>query len=290
MRSSSCNSLKVTKVVLLSGALLTSCALKSSDYDGQIKLTAAQKQIQSAGTFQTLGESAGIKFLDDKTAIVLSDPAQKKIQYTIVPGESYNDNRKSNCSYSLSSGQLTCLANKMVLYPDGCPEAFIAKKMRALKKFAQQYYEKTGCYPNDARKWHDDAELTYDNPCTGAMDGPTVTVMNGSLDKDYLFPNIGSSEGFEFLQRGGSWRNQLASPCAIRALSLFVAKRCADGFKITEFYAVGFDRNSEPLRVGPDSKLLVIGLKDGKDLSEDVHNKEQKSAEPQEPLSISVSD
>lgn len=283
------NQIKLTKVALLSSALVASCASHASD---PTKLSEAKKQLQAGGSFQMLdgSEGNGIKFLDDKTAVILGGPWQKKIQYTVVPVEPSFGNRKGICVYSLSRGQLTWLENKMVLYPDKSSEAFVARKMRALKKFAQQYYQKTGCYPNDARKWQGDAELTYNNPCTGAMDSPNAKLLNGTLDKDYLFPNIGTKEAFEFLQSGGSWRDQVASPCAIRALSLFVAKRCSDGFKITEFYGIGFDRNSKPLRLGPDSNLLVIGLKDGKDLSEDVRSKQQKSFEPHEPLSVVVSD
>jgi hypothetical protein len=99
-----------------------------------------------------------------------------------------------------------------------------------------------------------------------------VKNINGTLDREYLFPHIkqtgAPNEVFEYLRDGGTWRDdQKPTPGRIAALGLFIAQRCADGFKVNEFYVRGFDRNSLPLTGGKPGTFYIIGLKANKDLS-----------------------
>jgi hypothetical protein len=102
-----------------------------------------------------------------------------------------------------------------------------------------------------------------------------LKILNGNLDSDYLFHDIETSEyksdPFEFLRHGGVWREeQIAQPGRINALSLFVSQRCADGFKVTDFYIRGYDREAQPLTAGSPGTFYILGLRNGTNLNQDA--------------------
>ena len=288
MQNTNCpsGSARAFALIGLISLLLTSCSY--SNAANSKFLTDAKGQIQQIGTFQSLDELTGIKFIDQNSAVLLNDPQQRKIPYSLVESEPFLADRQSLYKFRPSGGSLVKSESGAILYSKDAPENFIARKMRALKKFAEEYYKKTGCYPNSSKKWESEPELVYINPFNKAVDSPSIKVMNGTLDRDFVFQNIGENETpFEFIRRGGNWRDErAATPGAIHTISLFQAKRCADGFKTTEFYATAFDRASKQLTSSEPSKALAMGLKEGKDLLLDSQTHQQK--EPPERLLIVV--
>jgi hypothetical protein len=240
-------------------------------------------QLAKLGNFQSVDGVTGVNFLEGEAATLQNDFHHARIPCTVL--QSANDffgavltsafTRRENW-YRLDQDRLVAETGT-ILYSKKAPELFIGSKMRALKQFAQRYYLKTGCYPNDAKKWNQDPDLDYISPFTGRVDSPGVKNINGTLDRETIFPHIkqtnAPNEIIEFLRNGGIWQNEgKATPGRISALALFVAQRCADGFKVNEFYVRGFDRDSQPLTGGKGGTLFIIGLKNGKDLSTEAED------------------
>lgn len=263
------------------------------------------EQLIKLGSFQSADGVAGIKFGSSGTATLPNDIHHKQIPYVVLRG-GFDDFKAMVTSgftrremwFHFDNDQLVSETGN-VFYPSSAPELFIAAKLRELKQFAQRYYLKTGCYPNDAKKWSNDTQLNYISPFTGKVDTPTSRTLNGTLDKEYLFPDIktgsDSETPYDFLRAGRHWRDeQLFAPGKINALALFIAQRCADGFKVTEFYARGYDRNSKPLTAGKPGAYQVIGLKLGKDLSQEsedhAQDTEQSSVRTPDRICITASE
>ena len=74
------------------------------------------------------------------------------------------------------------------------------------------------------------------------------------------------------------------SPGKISALSLFTSQRCADGYKVTEFYIHGFDRHGKLITAGKPETYFAIGLNLGKALT--MNNKERIQRNPKGQRSI----
>ena len=94
------------------------------------------------------------------------------------------------------------------------------------------------------------------------------------------------------MRYGGSWRDDLVESAGqISALSLFTSQRCADGYKVTEFYIHGFDRHGKIITAGKPETYFVIGLISGKNLNDDNHERiaetERASVHPPERIYIS---
>jgi hypothetical protein len=290
---------------LITFAVITFMALSKVKVDYRIiQGNKAAEQLVKLGTFQSVDGVTGIKFDQDGYAVLQNDIHHTEIPYTVLKG-GLDDIKAMLASgftrrerwYRFDKDQLfTEYGN--VLYPAGAPEHFVANKLHALKQFAQRYYLKTGCYPNDARKWANEADLNYISPFTGRLDSPLSKTLNGTLDKEYLFPDI--SEGltpYDYLRASDKhrWKDEPAhAPGKINTLALFVAQRCADGFKVVEFYGRGYDRNSNLITAGRPGAFMLLGLKAGKDLSQEAddhaRDTEESSVRPPDHICITASD
>lgn len=231
------------------------------------------------GKFVSLDNISGLTFVDTSHVLLSGDVHHRPIPYIILRGAPEDLRTIISSAFTRREKWYQCKKDELisetgtVLYPSDAPEHFIASKMRSLEEFAQSYFRKTGCYPNDSKKWQS-ASLIYINPFSDKPDSPSLRIFNGSLDITYLFRDIENSDykssPFEFLLHGGSWRDeQMPSPGRINALSLFAAERCADGFRVTDFYIRGYDRESKLLTGGAPGTFFIIGLKQGKRLNQD---------------------
>ncbi len=231
------------------------------------------------GKFGSLDNISGLTFVDATHVLLSGDVQHRPIPYVILRGVAEDLKTIISSAFTRRENWYKCKKDELisetgtVLYPKDAPENFIASKMRLLEEFAQSYFRKTGCYPNDSKKWQG-ASLVYINPFSDKPDTPTLKIFNGNLDSNYLFGDIENSDyksdPFEFLRHGGRWRDeQMPVPGRINALALFAPERCADGFRVTEFYIRGYDRDSLSLTAGAPGTFYVIGLKQGKKLNQD---------------------
>jgi tetratricopeptide (TPR) repeat protein len=256
---------------------------------GVIQGDKASEQLVKLANFQSVDGVTGVKFNKEGFATLLNDIHQTKIPYTVLRG-GFDDFKALLASgftrrerwYCFDKDQLIT-EDGNILYPPGAPEQIIASKLKALKQFAHHYYIKTGCYPNDAKKWANETDLNYISPFTGRLDSPSSKTLNGTLDRDYLFPEITEGESaFDFLRSSSKhkWKDEPpGTPGKINCLALFVAQRCADGFKVVEFYGRGYDRQSRPLTGGKPGTYLMLALKDGKDLAQESDDHAQDTEE-----------
>lgn len=263
----------------------------------------AAEQLIKLGSFRSADGVTGINFDEHGFALLANDIHHTKIPYVLLRG-GLDDFKAMWASaftrrelwYRFDDDQLISESGN-VLYPKEAPELFIAAKMLALQQFAQRYYVKTGCYPNDARKWVAEEDLNYICPFTGRIDSPQSKTLNGTLDMDYLFPDFktGSSSNpnapYDYLREGGHWRDEHTPERGkIDTLALFLAQRCADGFKVTDFYIRGYDRNARPIMAGKPGNVYIVGLRSGKVLSDDSddHLKDTEEASVRTPDRICV--
>ena len=265
---------------LLVFAVITFMAL--SRVQGPLKSQGdkVSESLVKIGNFESVDGITGIKFDKEGFAVLLNDIHHNEIPYTVLRG-GFDDVKALLASAFTRRVRLYCLDKDQLItedgnifYPPTAPEQFIANKMKLLKQFAQRYYMKTGCYPNDAKKWMNETDLNYISPFTGRLDSPTSKTLNGTLDRDYLFPEIPEGQtAFDFLRASKlhKWKDEpQGTPGRINCLALFVAQRCADGFKVVEFYGRGYDRESRPLTAGRPGTYLILALKGGKDLSQET--------------------
>jgi tetratricopeptide (TPR) repeat protein len=235
--------------------------------------------------FASADNIVGLTFVDTRHVLLSGDVHHRPIPFIILRGGPEDVGTIIASAFTRRENWYQCKRDVLnsetgtVLYPNDAPENFIAAKMHLLEEFAQTYYRRTGCYPNESKKWQNSGSekssgLVYINPFTDKPDFPTLRILNGNLDPNYLFHEMDTSDyktdPFAFLLHGGVWRDeQIPQPGRINALALFLAERCADGFKVTDFYIRGYDRESKPLTAGSPGTLFIIGLKEGKKLNQD---------------------
>ena len=193
--------------------------------------------------------------LKDMWAIFLS---------TIIPKENW---------YQSQSDEIIS-EDGSVFYANGASEFVVAEKMRLLADFAKRYYKTHGCYPDKSERLAAEPKLTYINPFTSRAEPPSIKRYNGSFGRDTLFLGVAAeaspSTCYDYLKHGGDWPDTSANtPGKINALALFSTQRCADGYKVSEFYIHGFDRYSKLITSGRPYTDYVFGLYSGKDLDDD---------------------
>lgn len=245
----------------------------------------AQRLIGSV--YRSVDGFDGIHFLDNKYATLLSDVHHRKIPYFLLKGGMRDLQnmivgmlvRRENW-YQLNQDELTT-EHGNIYYASDAPELAIAKKMENLSNFAKSYYAKNGCYPDKVEKLKEQPGLAYINPFQSKAELPVIRRLSASYSKDVIFPGLKpeatESETYAFLRSGGLWHDDLQGDCAgkISALALFSSQRCADGYRVVEFYIHGFDRHGQLITAGKPETYYAVGFSLGKSLNDD--NKERLS-------------
>jgi len=251
--------------------------------------------------FKSVDGVNGIQFLDNKYAVLLNDVHHRKIPYFLLKG-GIRDLKDMILSmtvhkeswYQLNRDELTT-ENGNVYYSGDAPEIFLVKKMQHLADFAQRYYAQNGCYPDRVDKLKDEHGLVYINPFDNKAEMPTIKRLSASYSRDAIFSGIKAeatvNDCYGFLRHGGTWRDDLINSVGkISALSLFSPQRCADGYKVIEFYIHGFDRHGQLITASKPETFYAIGLYLGQNLNDDNHERiaetERVSVHPPERIYI----
>ncbi len=253
------------------------------------------------GVFRSVDGANGIQFLDNKYAVLLNDVHHRKIPYFLLKGGMRDLKEmilgmlaRKEYWYQLNQDELTT-ENGNIYYSGDAPEISLTRKMQSLADFAKRYYAQNGCYPDKAEKLKDEPGLAYINPFENKAEMPVVRRLSAGYARDAIFPGVKTeatpSECYWFLRQGGTWRDDLVnSPGKISALSLFTSQRCADGYKVTEFYIHGFDRHGNLITAGKPETFYAIGLNSGQNLNDDnrevVAETERASVHPPERIYI----
>ena len=254
------------------------------------------------GVFKSVDGVNGIQFLDNRYAVLLNDVHHRKIPYFLLKGGMrdlkdmvFSMAVSKESWFQLNQDELTT-DNGNIYYAGDAPEISLVKKMQNLADFAKRYYAQHGCYPDKAEKLKDEPGLAYINPFDNKAEMPVIKRLSASYARDAIFPGIKveatPNECYMFLRHGGTWRDDLLNGIGkISALSLFTAQRCADGYKVTEFYIHGFDRHGKLITAGKPETSYAIGLNSGLDLNNDNHERiaetERASVHPPQRIYIS---
>ncbi len=232
------------------------------------------------GIYQSVDGLSGVHFIDNKYALMIGDVHHRKIPYyvlrgnlgdlwatflsTIVPKENW---------YQLQLDELIS-EDGSVLYAGGASEFVLVEKIKLLAEFAKRYYANHSCYPDKTEKLAAEPKLTYINPFDSKAVLPVIKRVNGSFGRDTLFMGLNADASvnacYRFLKQGGNWHDEVVNlPGRINALALFTTQRCADGYKVNEFYIHGFDRHGKLISSGEPYTAYLIGLYGGKDLEDE---------------------
>jgi hypothetical protein len=259
----------------------------------------AQRLIGSV--FRSVDGANGIQFLDNKYAVLLNDVHHRKIPYYLLKGgmQDLKDMilsmavRKENW-FQLNQDELTT-ENGNIYYSGNAPEFSLVQKIQNFAEFATRYYAQHGCYPDRADKFKNEPGLAYINPFDNKPELPLIRRLSASYARDAIFPGVKTEatplDCYWYLRHGGNWRDDLINGIGkTSALSLFTSQRCADGYKVTEFYVHGFDRHGKIITAGKPETYYVIGLHLGKNLNDDNHERtaetEKASVHPPERIYI----
>jgi len=240
------------------------------------------EQLIVKGLFKSADKNCGVQFIDNRFALLTADVHHRKIPYYLLKG-SLSDIWAALLSTVVTrenwfqfKGDELMSEEGTVFYAAASPEFVVADKMRVFAEAADRYYNAHGCYPDKSERLASEPGLTYINPITDKADIPPIKRVNGTFGRDNTFPGVkvdsNYKECFSYLLKGGSWREE-ASPCKISALALYSSQRCADGYKVNEFYVHGYDRHSRLLTSGKSFTSLVLGFYGGKSLSDATHER-----------------
>lgn len=236
------------------------------------------EQLIVKGLFQSVDSNRGVQFIDNRFAMLTTDVQHRKIPYFLLKG-SLGDAWAVLLSTVVTKenwyqfvGDELISEDGSVFYSNGSPEFVVAKKMRFFADVAKRYYDSHGCYPDKIEKLGAASGLTYINPFSSKAEMPLIKRVNGSFGRDNIFPGVKPEatviDCYNCLRSGGSWHED-PFPGKISALALYTSQRCADGYKINEFYIHGYDRYSQLLTSGNPQTTYLIGLFNGKSLSND---------------------
>ncbi len=257
------------------------------------------------GVFRSVDGFNGIQFLDNKYAVLLNDVQHRKIPYILLKG-GMRDLKDmilgmlmcKEMWYQLNQDELTT-ENGNVYYEGNAPEISLVKKMEKLADFAQRYYALNGCYPDKIDKLKGEPGLAYINPFDNKAEMPTIRRLSATYARDAIFPGLKTdanpNDSYWFLRHGGTWRDDVAGKTGkISALSLFTNQRCADGYKVIEFYIHAYDRHGKLITAGKPETYFAIGLYSGKNLNDDNHEHitetDRASVHPPEKIYITPGD
>ncbi len=245
------------------------------------------RRLIEKGIFRAVDDVNGINFIDNKYAVLTNDVHHRKIPYFLLKGGLHDVGemllsmaiRKENW-YQLKQDELTT-EDGNIYYANGAPELLLTKKMQALAEFARRYYAANGCYPDKSEKLKDEPGLAYINPYTNLPDLPVVKRLSATYSRDAIFPGVkvdaSVNDCFAYLKQGGLWRDDIrGSAGKISAMALFTSQRCADGYKVTEFYIHGFDRNGNLITAGKPETYYAAGLYMGKNLLDTNKERQQE--------------
>ena len=230
--------------------------------------------------FRSVDGISGIQFLDNKYAVLLNDVHHRKIPYFLLKGGMRDLKYMilgmamgKESWFQLNQDELKT-ENGNVYYAGDAPEIALVKKMKNLANFAQRYYAQNACYPDKVEKLKDEPGLIYINPYDNKAELPVIKRLSAAYAREAIFPGIKNEatpqECYWFLRHGGFWRDDLVNGAGkISALSLFNSQRCADGYKVIEFYIHGFDRHANLITSGKPETCFAIGFYKGQNLNDD---------------------
>ncbi len=258
------------------------------------------RQLIEKGVFKSVDDVNGINFIDNKYAVFTNDVRHRKIPYFLLKG-GMNDlwdmfvsmaTRKESW-YQLKPDELRT-EDGNIYYANGAPELLLVKEMQALADFARCYYAQNGCYPDKSDKLKDGPGLAYINPITNKADLPVIKRLSAAYSRDAIFPGVKVDakveDCYKYLRQGGLWRDDLAAPGKITALGLFTAERCADGYRVVEFYIHGFDRYGNLITAGKSETFYALALCQGRNLydfnREQMQEMERVSVHPPERIYV----
>ncbi len=257
------------------------------------------------GVFRSADSVNGIQFIDNRYAVLLNDVHHRKIPYILLKG-GIRDLKdmvlgmfvRKEFWYQLNQDELTT-EDGNVYYDGNAPEISLVKKIENLATFARRYYAQNNCYPDKIEKLKDEPGLAYINPFVNKAEMPTIKRLSAAYARDSIFPGLKAeasiNDSYWFLRHGGTWRDDLVGSVGkITALALFTSQRCADGYKVVEFYIHAFDRHGRLITAGKPETYIAIGLNAGRNINDDnaerMSETERASVHPPEKIYISPGD
>jgi tetratricopeptide (TPR) repeat protein len=274
---------------------------------------AVTQLLRTNKSFQSIDGITALEFADSGPFVTLvNDVRHRRIPYVILKGglsdigvmiQSAFIHRET--WYQSKESSLTS-DNGVVLYAKDSHDLELAPAMKTFKDYLEAYYRLHHTYPSSQKRYTQerkdetkqtvDIDVQYANPYTGKPDYPTLATLDINTDKDYLFPGITDTKSntavLKYLREGGKWRdNLIARPGRICALGLrHGVEKCGEDYFTSEIYIMAFDSSAHLMSGGLPGITYVIGLIDGKSLSdEDADHKidvEQSSVHPPERICI----
>jgi hypothetical protein len=232
--------------------------------------------------FESVDGVSGLEFESDAPYITLmNDVKHRKIPFVILKGSLgdfgvmlssafiHREVWYQNKNNSLIGD------NGVVLYAKSAPVLNVIAAMQAYENFLQDFYRDNRTYPSNQKKLRDSQTIRYTNPFTGKSALPNIMNLDiVSLDKEYLFPGITSTKSdtaiLDFLKTGGSWKEAAPpEPGGIYSVALRQGKeRVGDYYYCSEVYLKAYDADGRPVTGGLPGTQYVVGLKQGKRLSD----------------------
>jgi tetratricopeptide (TPR) repeat protein len=231
--------------------------------------------------FQSIDGVSGIEFSNQGAYVnLLNDVRHRNIPYVILKGGLSDIGTMISSAfirrevwYQSKDRSLTA-DNGVILFAQDSKDLNISNAMKGFSDFLQTYFKQQGTYPSSEKRYKDTPGLTYMNPYSDKEELPSLTTLDLKTDKEFLFPGIKNANSdmavLQYLRDGGTWRDpRPPKPGRIAALGLRhgVEKR-GDNYWTTEVYIMAYDKDLHLISGGLPGITFVIGLKEGKTLSD----------------------
>lgn len=292
-------SIAVISIILFSVALF----IWMSKINPQNYEDAVTSLLKTNKRFQSIDGVSGIEFSDQGSNVtLLNDVQHRNIPYVILKGGLSDVGTmiasafiRREVWYQSKDRSLTG-DNGVILFAQDSKDLNISGAMKAFSEYLQTYFKQQATYPSSEKRYKDTPGLTFINPYTDKEEVPSLTTLDLKTDKEFLFPGIKNtnSDGavLQYLRNGGNWRDPRpprAGRIAALGLRHGVEKR-GDNYWTTEVYIMAYDKDLRLISGGLPGITYVIGLKDGKTLSDEEADRkldvEQASVHPPDRIVI----
>jgi tetratricopeptide (TPR) repeat protein len=254
--------------------------------------------------FQSIDGVSGFEFAEQGPYVtLLNDVRHRNIPYVIMKGGLSDIGTMIGSAFVhkevwyQSKDRSLMGDNGVILFAQDSKDLNISAAMKTFADFLQNYFrEQRGTYPSNEKRYKDAPGLSYVNPYSEKEEIPSLTTLDLKGDKEFLFPgikNVNADDAvLQYLRAGLPWRDpRPPRPGRIVALGLRhgVEKR-GDNYYTSEMYIMAYDKDLQLISGGLPGLKYVIGLKDGKTISDSEADRkidvEQASVHPPDRIVI----
>jgi len=263
----------VCSVLLLIGASLWMQTLVKNSTTKGVK-SDAEVYGRVGTTYTSLDKTCSVSILDNDSLQLNINGAAQKVPYVLITN-GVLDARKVLEGYFVAREKWYQIVDDQLVSEDGgklfaktAVEWRVIDGMRRIVDFVQNYFRVKGTYPSNSDRWNAQLISKWVNPVTGRAEPIRLQSVSLDVGLSYIFGGAETvKKGLEYLGTGALWVDETKPDvCSIKCLTTFGTAKSVDGFRSTDFYIHGFDRNAAVLPGPTRNEHVFYYLDNGTDV------------------------